>query len=209
MHSNYMPLTQPIQLILWDLGDVLVDLDFKQLFSTICPLLQTTPEVFHTSLFSTGIFDRVNRGTTTPQEFHLEVCEALNVDVAFDDFQAAWTCFFQPRPYMSQILHALKGKVEMWLLSNTDPMHHKACQKTYDYLQLLTGQMTSYGLRAMKPEAVLYQRALQHVNGTPESTLFFDDKPENIEGARAQGIHAYLYESEAQCKEVLGHYQLL
>jgi putative hydrolase of the HAD superfamily len=199
-----------IKCILWDLGDVLVSLDFKQLFDEICPLFDTTPEAFHKALFqTTNAFDRTNRGITTSEEFHQEVCDALHKQVPFASFHHAWSQFFQPRPGMGQLLAQLKGTVPMWLLSNTDPLHHKTCQQRYDYLTHLDGQLTSYGLQAMKPEPEISQRALEHIQAKPEQTLFFDDKQENIDGARNMGIQAHLFTSEEECRSILQAHHLL
>lgn len=198
-----------IELILWDMGEVLISLDFPKLYGALCPLLGTDIDGLHKALFPTKSFQRFNDGRLSAEGFHQEVQEALEIDVPFEAFSHAWVQFFQPRPGMGQLLESLEGKASMWLLSNTDPLHHRECQRAFPYLSVLDGQLTSYGLGAMKPEPAIYERALAHVQQAPERTLFFDDKPENITGARAQGIHAYLYESEQGCREVLSRYGLL
>lgn len=44
------------------------------------------------------------------------------------------------------------------------------------------------GLR--KPDAAMYQRALDIVGGPPDRILFIDDRPENVAGAKAAGVAA-------------------
>tara|TARA_B100000609_G_scaffold199633_1_gene205235 strand:- start:9040 stop:9648 length:609 start_codon:yes stop_codon:yes gene_type:complete len=199
-------------MIFWDLGNVLVTLDFDSLYGELCPLFGLSQQEIKTLLFPTGIFDRVNRGMTTPEEFHQEVLDALDKsaeDIPYNRFVDAWGSFFIPRPKMGTVLEQLAPHIPMWLLSNTDPLHHQRCQQMLPYLDHLTGQLTSYGLKALKPEALLYQRALEQTGYRPEQTVFFDDKQENIEGAKAMGMQAYLCTTADECIGLLKDIGLL
>jgi len=51
----------------------------------------------------------------------------------------------------------------------------------------------SYELRIIKPEPAIYHHAIQGLGVEPAEALFLDDRPENVEGARAAGIHAELF----------------
>ena len=44
-----------------------------------------------------------------------------------------------------------------------------------------------------KPEAGIYEHTLRELDVRPEEALFLDDKTENVEGARAIGMHALLF----------------
>ena len=45
----------------------------------------------------------------------------------------------------------------------------------------------------MKPAALFYERCHQAAGEPPEHCVFIDDMPENVEGARAVGLHALHY----------------
>ena len=45
-------------------------------------------------------------------------------------------------------------------------------------------------LRASKPQAAIFERALAHFGHRAEDTLFLDDNAGNVAGARAAGLHA-------------------
>jgi putative hydrolase of the HAD superfamily len=51
----------------------------------------------------------------------------------------------------------------------------------------------SYDLGVIKPEAEIYRHAIQGLGVEPKEALFLDDRPENVEGARAIGMHAELF----------------
>jgi putative hydrolase of the HAD superfamily len=47
----------------------------------------------------------------------------------------------------------------------------------------------------IKPEAPIYQYAIEGLGVAPGEALFLDDRPDNVEGARAVGIHAEVFNS--------------
>ena len=58
------------------------------------------------------------------------------------------------------------------------------------FRQDMSGGVISYEIKKLKPYPEIYQHLLQKYNLIPEECLFFDDRAENTEGARKQGIHA-------------------
>ena len=56
----------------------------------------------------------------------------------------------------------------------------------------------SYELRSAKPDAPIYRHAVGGLAVEPREALFLDDKIENIEGARAAGLHAIHFDSPAR-----------
>lgn len=48
----------------------------------------------------------------------------------------------------------------------------------------------SYEVRSAKPDTAIYQHCLQGIGTAPESTLFLDDRAENIRAAQILGIQA-------------------
>jgi len=51
----------------------------------------------------------------------------------------------------------------------------------------------SYELGVIKPEAEIYSHAIEGLGVDAAEALFLDDRPENVEGARAAGIHAEVF----------------
>jgi methionine salvage enolase-phosphatase E1 len=50
-------------------------------------------------------------------------------------------------------------------------------------------------LNLIKPDAAIYEDMIEGLEIAPEEGLFFDDRPENVEGARAVGLRAELFDS--------------
>ena len=47
--------------------------------------------------------------------------------------------------------------------------------------------------KIMKPDPIIFERTLDRLGLTPHETIFIDDFPHNVEGARAVGMHAIHY----------------
>jgi putative hydrolase of the HAD superfamily len=84
--------------------------------------------------------------------------------------------------------------------------HLRATRTLLDYFDHIT---FSYELRVVKPQAAIYEDALRGLAVAPAEALFLDDRPENVEGARAVGLQAELYVSWEQfLQDALGRYGL-
>jgi HAD superfamily hydrolase (TIGR01509 family) len=58
--------------------------------------------------------------------------------------------------------------------------------------------VTSGTLRARKPDPSTFALCLQRLGFANHSTLFVDDKPANVEGAKQAGLDAFVFENEEQ-----------
>jgi putative hydrolase of the HAD superfamily len=77
------------------------------------------------------------------------------------------------------------------------------------FLQHFDHVTFSFELNVVKPQRAIYEHAVRGLNIAPERALFLDDRPENIEGARAAGLQAELYSTwEDFVKETPARYEL-
>lgn len=62
---------------------------------------------------------------------------------------------------------------------------------------------SSYVVGLRKPEVAIYREMLTRLDLSPHQVAFVDDFPENVEAARAVGIHGLLFLGEAECRRQL------
>lgn len=87
-------------------------------------------------------------------------------------------------------IRSLRPRYQTAVISNaTDRLHHvlSADFNIADAFDVIVGSATE---RVMKPEPAIYHRTLQRLGREPEETVFIDDSPANVAGARSLGIHA-------------------
>ena len=84
-----------------------------------------------------------------------------------------------------KVLDKLKKKnYECYVLSNWSAETFVGMKDDYPFLQLFNGLLISGEDNLMKPDAAIYELAINRFNLTPQETVFIDDKLENIEAAK-------------------------
>ncbi len=76
-------------------------------------------------------------------------------------------------------------------------------RRAFDWLNEFDVQIWSCDHGVIKPGAKIYRICLDALGCEPERALFFDDRPRNVEGARAVGLEAYVFESAEQAAEIV------
>lgn len=76
------------------------------------------------------------------------------------------------------------------ILSNMPHELGETLKKEGKRLALFDQVTLSYEIHAVKPDPAIYEHCLQGLGSSPNDSLFFDDRIQNIEGAEALGIRA-------------------
>jgi putative hydrolase of the HAD superfamily len=76
------------------------------------------------------------------------------------------------------------------ILSNIGDAVLKSVEREFDWIHRFDVLVWSFQLHMAKPDPAIYRHLLKELGTRPEETLFLDDKPVNVEAARALGIHA-------------------
>ncbi len=79
------------------------------------------------------------------------------------------------------------------ILSNMPLPIGESLRVTPGFLDHFDQVTFSYELGVLKPEREIYEYALRGLGVAPAEALFLDDRPENVEGARAIGLRADLF----------------
>jgi HAD superfamily hydrolase (TIGR01549 family) len=103
------------------------------------------------------------------------------------------------------VLNELKQKYRLFLFSNTNEIHIKA---VWEHLQQIHGKpnLNEYfevvylsnelGIRKPKPHS--FEHIVKENQLIPQETLFIDDSPQHVEGAKKAGINALWLDLEIQ-----------
>ncbi len=88
------------------------------------------------------------------------------------------------------------------VLSNA-PAPLAAAVRAAPWSSVVDALVFSAEVALMKPDPAMYARADELLGTRPGATVFFDDKPENVEAARAHGWAAHVWEGPAAALAVL------
>ncbi|MBO4903007.1 MAG: HAD family phosphatase [Lachnospiraceae bacterium] len=85
---------------------------------------------------------------------------------------------------------------KVYVLSNYGKELFALHVKDAPFWEDVDGAVISYEVHVCKPDARIYETLLEKYGLDPEDCVFYDDRPENIEGAGACGIAGVCIESE-------------
>jgi HAD superfamily hydrolase (TIGR01509 family) len=104
--------------------------------------------------------------------------------------------YCKPIKSVINVLKKLKENVhnKIFLLSNADQETFAKMQALYpDVFNMFDGMVVSAHVQMVKPEANIYHHLLNTYNLEPQTCVFIDDQPENIDTANELGINGIVY----------------
>lgn len=180
-----------IRAFLFDIGNVLLRFDFNLALQKLAhhsdPAAETILELIEPvkAAYEGGRMERA--------DFQAEVRAILRYTGTDTDFISAWEDIFTENQPMIDLVHQLKGRYPLYLLSNTSDIHVDFIFRRYPVFSLFDDAIYSYKVRASKPEREIYEITSRQLGINPAETFFIDDLLPNIESAREVGFRAHHY----------------
>lgn len=181
-----------IRAVIFDLGGVMVRLVWhRAAFRRLAENARLSPDEAFGWFGADGRAEALNRGALTPARLYRDARDAFGLTLSEEEFRAGWTAIFEPHPGMSALFAEVAARVPVGILSDTDPWHWAALETLLAPAVARVAHPTlSFREGLIKPDAALYRRAAGHVGMPPSACLFIDDRPGNVDGARAVGMDA-------------------
>ena len=195
--------------IIFDLGGVLVDLDFKAAINGLQEAGFANVKEPLLAFDRGGIFQKFELGEMTADEFRAAIRENSTVTLTDEEVDALWNLMLLevPREKLELILE-LRGKYMVYLLSNTNSIHWDyVCKNAFNYRgfrveDYFEETFLYYEMHLAKPDKAIFKKVLHDANLLPEETLFIDDSEANCKAAEEVGIHAHHYHIGDDLKEI-------
>ena len=207
-----------IRNIIFDLGNVLLDLDFDRVNASFQNLLGVDFSHLVGSETTKNIFLQFEVGNYSEESF-INALQRLTSKVPDGRKMIdAWNSLLVGIPFQRlEMLDALKEKgYQLYLLSNTNSLHiqwlNRYLKKTYgieDFNQrFFVKSYYSYLIKMRKPDHEIFEFVLASAFIKAEETLFIDDVKEYTLSAQQLGITTIHHNSGQDISEVL-HESLL
>ena len=193
-----------IEALLFDLGKVLVNFNFKNGVDSLHASCSISRDQFEQVLLNTDWVRGYESGKVSTREFHDYLCRAATLSLTLPEFCATWSSIFLPDLLVSEdLLASLRRRYPLVLVSNTNEAHVEYIREKYRVFDYFDHLVLSYEVGSLKPDTKIFQHAIEAA-GLPAEALFFtDDREENIVAARQLGIHAHQFTSELSLIEAL------
>ena len=192
-----------IESVIFDWGGVLIDDPAPGLMQYCAQALAVSKEDYikaHSKFAADFQKDLISEDT-----FWERICSKLNIpkpkvhSLWADAFKAVYV----PRKDMFSLAARLrKNGYKTALLSNTEA----AAMQYFYQLSVFGGfdvLVFSCAEGTRKPEKKIYELTIQRLGSQPGQSVFIDDKPEYINGAKQTGLNTILFENINQLKNAL------
>lgn len=109
-----------------------------------------------------------------------------------------------PIPESLELLNELAAQgVNLYCLSNMPAWRFDYIQPLYPFWSHFKGIVISGVVKMTKPDREIFEYLLSQFQLQPSATVFIDDHPINLDGARQLGLHTILFRSADDCRRQL------
>jgi HAD superfamily hydrolase (TIGR01509 family) len=185
--------------LLFDLGRVVIDLDFARAFACWAGHARCDPRLFEEQFRRDLSHRRHEVGEIDTREYFAGLKAAFDVDISYEQFIEGWNAIFIGEvPGMADLLKRAARKLPLYAFTNTNPDHELVWSTRFpDILTNFRKIFVSSTIRLRKPDAAAFDHVVKAIGVPAQRIVFFDDVIENVEGARARGLQAVHVRSSA------------
>ena len=183
------PIKSDIELLLFDLGGVLVDFSGPRDLVRFLRTPASAEDVFQrwVACANTAAFGA--KRISAPEwaaRFVRDWDVALTPEEFLSEF-SGWSRGFLPGA--KELLASLRSRFRLAALSNSNELHWQR-NASLGILAEFEFAMSSHEVGFCKPDPAIFRAALDRAKLEPHAVLFFDDVEANVLGARNAGLHA-------------------
>ena len=191
---------QGIKNVIFDLGGVLLNIDYNKTANAFKALGASNFDSFYSQAGANQLFEQLETGDISNDHFYEAMQTHCHPGTSFQQIQTAWNSILLDfRPQSLQFLTTIKNRFPIYLLSNTNAIHHLAFHQAFtketglaNFDDYFIKSYYSHQIHLRKPYVVTYHNVLQDAGITASETLFIDDSVVNIDGANKAGLLTHL-----------------
>lgn len=185
--------------IIFDLGGVLLDIDFQKSTDAFKNLGIDDFEKMFSQFKADELFEKLETGELKETDFYSAIKKRTKLDVTDTEIDNAWNALILNfRTGSLEFLEKLAGKYKLYLLSNTNIIHLNFFKQLFiketgkpSLDAYFTKAWYSNEISLRKPGAKIFEFVLQEENLIAAETLFIDDTLSNIETAQKMGFKTH------------------
>jgi glucose-1-phosphatase len=183
-------LANEIEVVLFDLGGVLVELHGV---STMLAWLgsNVSVEEMWAMWLSSPVVRRFESGRAGPDEFAEQIIRELRLPVDKEEFLNAFNNWLRGLyPGALEVVRSVPERYRRATLSNTSVLHWHRLMTEFELEHAFDHHFASHLTGRMKPDAEAFEHVLRTLDCEPSAVFFLDDNALNVDAAKKVGMHA-------------------
>ena len=182
-----------VDAIVFDLGGVLVDVDFRRGLEHWAAAARVPVESLASRWQRDEAYCAHERGELDDAGYFAHLRSTLQLPIGDPQMLGGWNAMLgEPLPGMEALVRDVAREHPLYVFSNTNPAHIAHFRPRYrPLLSHFRHVYTSCELGSRKPEPEAFSRLAAQIGVPPERLLFFDDLEVNVQGARRAGLNAF------------------
>jgi FMN phosphatase YigB (HAD superfamily) len=195
--------SQPV--VIFDLGKVLVDFDYRIAATKIAARSSSPPGDLHAFLGGSTVILDYESGRLTRAEFYEAIRKSIGFLGGLAEFGEYFADIFSEMPGTIALHAELRRRgFKMFIFSNTNDLAVEHVRRRFPFFSNFDGYIFSYEVGSMKPQPEIYAAMEKMCGRSGADLVYIDDRPENIAGGLARGWRAILHESPEKTRQALG-----
>jgi len=178
--------------VLFDLGGVVLDIDFARPLAVWQPHSRLAPEQLRAAFRHDEPYLRHETGALSADGYLAHLREVLALDCDAGTVRAGFNAILVAEIAETvRLLAAIRPEVPRYAISNTNPVHVAEIARAFPaLLPRFHRVFVSHEIGHRKPDAAAFLHVLEAIGVPAPAALLFDDLLPNIEAARALGMQA-------------------
>lgn len=200
-----------IRSLILDMGGVILDVDYKKIFSEFVKYDCNNMQSFFTQQTQIPLVDDFEKGLITPAMFRNKVRKLIGKDLENDVLDNIWNSMvLGVRKEDVDLIKTLRKKYDkIFLFSNTNEIHVEYVKDMffeamgYDIFEILFDKVYfSNEIHLRKPDKESFEFVVKDAGVDKETTMFIDDTAKNILGAEKVGLKTYLLDNNQTLTQI-------
>lgn len=191
--------------VIFDIGGVLVDWDPRHLYGALFAGDMAAMERFLGTICTPEWHNRLDGGETFAALIAETVARFPEAREMIEAYDKGWTRMFRGAiPGMTDLVAELAAtNMPLFALTNFPAEKYDAFAAAWPVMAHFRDVLVSGREGLTKPDPRIFARAAERFGVTPETTLFIDDRAENVAAAKACGFLTHHFVDAAGLRDAL------
>lgn len=198
-----------VKALLFDLGGVIVDLDYKKTANAFENIGLQNAEKAYSQFNQTDLFNLFETGHISSEEFLAEIQNEITNQVSLSEITKAWNSMIIGFQHSKlEKIKKLSEQVPCYLLSNTNEIHLSYIEQLLQemgfkhFLNIFESCYFSHQIGKRKPHKETFEWVLNQMNYDAQDVLFIEDSPQHIEGAKSAKLNTFYFKKDSSLSDI-------